>query len=225
MSQSIPVIGIGGYYGAGKDEVADHLVAKHGFVKIGMSKDLHGFLIRQNPWVSVQHELREHDIEPGVYRYADLFEAVGYVEMKKVKEVRRLLQDTGTKAGREFLDEDLWVNKIREEIETVISYGTPVVIPRMSYHNEQFMVRGFDGGDLWWVTRPSLTAARVVAAIDDALDTTKHSSENTLGPQDFNREILNDGSLEDLYKLTDDLIRLPSLRLEHPIADWPPYDH
>lgn len=225
MNQSIPVIGIGGFYGAGKDATADRLVEQHGFTKIQMSSNLHGFLTRQNPWIPVQHELTHLGIEPGVYPYADLFEVVGYVEMKRIKEVRRIQQTTGTEGGREWLGLDVWVNKVREEIDTLLSYGQPVVITGMRYHNELDLIRSYAGGDLWWVTRPSLTADRVVAAIDDALDTTKHSSENTLGPQDFNREILNSGSLEDLYKLTDDLIRLPSLRLEHPIADWPRYDH
>ncbi len=195
------IIGIGGKLASGKDAISDHLVDKHGWVKLGMSDALAESLYALDPWIEIPpgpNVIRAIGrAAPSRFtRYSLLFDQLGYVKVKKNDEVRRLLQKLGTEVGRKIIGESTWTDIVERRAEEALSNGAPgVIITGIRYPNELTMIEDLQG-ELWWVDRPSL-AATVNAG---------HSSENSVSSVDFDRVIVNDGTLEDLYQKVDDLV-------------------
>jgi dephospho-CoA kinase len=189
------VIGLGGKLRAGKDEIADHLVRHHGYVKIGMSDALHEAMLALDPFVEV---IREHEPE----RYSEIVRQLGYIEAKKIPEVRRLLQALGTEVGRKMIGEDTWTNIVRRRIDELEEKGIPVVLTGLRFPNELQLITGKYSPTAWllWVERPGAEAPSTATAA--------HSSENSVGADDFTFVLHNDGTLEELYAKVDELARL-----------------
>lgn len=181
------VIGLGGYQEHGKDALADILVERHGFMKFGMSDAINEILMVLNPWV---------DLAGARVRYADVIESVGYTEAKKHPEIRRLLRTLGTEVGRDMIDPDIWVNIAGKKIRAALHDGASgvVVTGIRNGGNEIGLIRMY-GGTTAWVDRPG-----------HPIPDTTHASENTLGPDDFERRVINDGTLEDLKMAADMLV-------------------
>lgn len=129
-------IGITGYAESGKDVVADILVEKFGFVKIGMSDALDRYLMILDPYVDLYLGLC-------MRKYSEIRMTDSYVEAKKIPEVRRLLQVLGTEVGRS-MDPDIWVKELKKSAAEHIN----VVTTGIRFQNE------FDAMDLViWVDR------------------------------------------------------------------------
>lgn len=179
------LLGIGGLPESGKDVVADRLVEAHGFVKIGMSDALNEALIKLDPRVEGEHGV--------AYRYSTLIDYYGYTEAKaKFPEIRRLLRVLGTEVGRDLLGEDTWVrivdNKIREK--GVVGRRN-VVVTGIRYPNELEMIKRYGAGVAWWIDRPNHNTR------------SEHTSDNALAETDFDRTIINNGTLDGLRALVD----------------------
>lgn len=185
------LIGLGGKKTAGKDVVADHLVAAHGFVKLGMSDPLADSLYILNPRIEIGHGLYSGDIVkeqfiPGqLYWYRDIVDVVGYVEAKTILEVRQWLQVLGTEVGRELLGEDVWVEAAKKSILAKLSGGSSVVITGIRFSNELHMVEEVLGGFSIYVWR-------------DLPPGDAHASENSLTEDDFDFILYNKGTLQEL---------------------------
>lgn len=235
------VIGLGGYLQHGKDTVADYLVEKHGFVKIGMSDPLADALYALDPLIStgdapsdVQDALAMKLVVWGTtVRYQAIVDTIGYVEAKRIPEVRRLLQVLGTEVGRDMIDPNVWVNMAEAQIERYEAEGRNVVLTGVRFPNELEMIAVH--GSTVWVLRPALLEQQ----------TSSHASENGVQPSDFDYTLYNGGTLEDLHELTEQFIRYlteqeqqltdkhfrESVQAETRISSneqrevWPHYDH
>lgn len=172
------VIGLGGLLTSGKDAFADAVVEAfpETWTKIGMSDVLAESMYVLNPWIV-------DDTLSG--RYADLVDNLGYTEVKRIPEVRRLLQAMGTEVGRDILGEDTWVSAIGKKIHEARSRGVSVLLTGVRFRNEINALK-IMGGLSIWVERPGITK------------TTTHASENTLTAADFDRFLSNEGTLADL---------------------------
>jgi hypothetical protein len=187
------LIGIGGHLRSGKDTVADYLVENYSWTKMGMSDVIADALYMLNPWIGVNHDADGHP--GGVRRYQNIVDQVGYVEAKTNREVRRLLQILGTEVGRKMIDEDVWTNILAQRIHEAQGTDqniilTELVLTGVRYKNEIEMVHRL-GGETWWIERPGLPR--------EEEETVIHSSENSLGPTDFDLLIVNSGTLNQLY--------------------------
>lgn len=189
------VIGLGGHLRAGKDAVADHLVSKHSYTKLGMSDVLLEAAEQLNPIVYVDARL-------GPIRLAEHVQAVGYVEAKRNPEVRRTLQALGTDVGRNMIGENVWVDMVQRRIRTHLEHGRSVVVTGIRFRNELDMVAAFTPGLTAWVDRPSVP--RPVGG---------HISEHSLLSSDFEWGIANHGTLEELYLQVDDIAGLASVQV------------
>lgn len=203
-----PFIGFGGYLRSGKDTIADHLVARHGFVKVNMSAPIRDFLLAVNPIISAKPltklqalaHLFGRPVTPTYIRYDEYERAVGgYTEAKKHPEVRGLLQRIGYDGGRLIIGDDVWTTIIGRTIVAHREVGTGVIISGIRFPNEQTLVHDH-GGRLIWVDRPSLPAP--------AADTAGHATEQTLTADTFDDILVNDGSLTDLYRAGETLLGL-----------------
>lgn len=190
---------VGGKLTSGKDAFADHLVANHGFVKLGMSDILAHALYTLNPWVwDVDEDLK---LRGSLYRYQDLVDRVGYVEAKKVDEVRRLLQVLGTEVGRKILGENVWVDGVRNKIQSLLDEGhhgiviTGIRFPNeLSLEEDHHLDNGYNIVTSVWMERPGLP------------DAASHASESSVTREEFEYELLNDKTLKDLYTAADALL-------------------
>lgn len=188
------VIGVGGFYGAGKDVYADAVVDNVGFEKSFMSKFLQKCIRIINPWIRIDKHvshplLRVVHWSPGdMVKYADLESWANYEGAKEQKEVREWLQLMGTEVGRKILGEDTWVRLMREDLLAIKERGHNAIVTGIRYPNELALIHEFRGR-LVWVTRPGFEPTGATAT---------HSSEVTLTREDFDHEVLNDGAKKDL---------------------------
>lgn len=182
------IIGLGGLLRSGKDTVADYLVEKHGYTKLGMSDPLLEMALVLDPIIPTSN---------GTLRLSEVVELAGYVTAKQYPEVRRFLQKLGTEVGREMIDQDLWVSQASKGIARVLNEGGRVVLTGVRFPNELELVSGTWKGTTVWVERPS---------VRQDTEHSKHASEATLSSEDFDRVLLNAGTLEDLYWITDKLV-------------------
>lgn len=200
------LIGLGGRLRSGKDALADHLVARHGFVKIGFSDPLNLALQVLNPLIPLDFDVHRADgsllgRQNTLVRYSDLAQTVDYADAKRHREVRELLQRLGTEVGRNMIDENVWVNVAVNTIKNYRNAGTPVVLTGVRFANEVEAVRGLPASRTVWVDRPGIGTGT----------TSAHASEHSITAEDFDQVVVNDGTLDDLYAKADDLVA--SLRL------------
>lgn len=198
------VVGTGGRKRSGKDVIGDHLVSRHGFVKIGMSDPINDFMLIQNPMTPARvtllglRPIREGK-RPRLVRhvpYRRYFEDIcdgDYTLAKENYEVRRFLQVLGSDIVRR-VDNDYWSRVNAERVARLVSEGHKVVVTGIRIPNEIDFIRDA-GGSLWWVSRPSH---------EDTSDT--HSTENSVSSSDFDITLVNDATIEDLERKVDDIL-------------------
>lgn len=203
MKLSAPLIGLGGQLRSGKDAFADHLVAEHGYVKLGMSDALHEAMLAIDPIVGHEEMVMVRKTAEGVQfrrdtpsHYSEVIERLGYVEAKAVPEVRRLLQQLGTQVGRNMIGEDVWVNIMARKIDDHRAAGHPVVVTGIRFPNEVAMIEQLGGASVW-IERPGVEAPTA--------GTAAHASENSVSASDFRHVVLNAGTLVDLGEQADEL--------------------
>lgn len=197
------VIGLGGLLTAGKDVVADHLVDKYGFVKMGMSDPLADALYVLNPRILIRGEseiVKEQFVFDQIYSYQDIIDVVGYVEAKTIPEVRSWLQKLGTEVGRDMLGKNIWVDAAEKKIRIAAGLGRNVVITGIRFPNELEMIN-----DLNSIYTRSLS---VWVERDTARNTStsQHASEGSVRPDQFDCTLINDKDIPALHKATDDLL-------------------
>lgn len=141
------IIGIAGHMRAGKDTIAAILEKLEGFQRVGFADPLKDMAIALNPIVGASQ------LEGGYIRLAQLVADEGWEGAKRNPEVRRVLQQLGTEAGREVLGENIWVNTLEQRLFR--GWGTPVggpyAVADVRFLNETYWVQ--QRGVLWGVRR------------------------------------------------------------------------
>jgi hypothetical protein len=179
---------------AGKDSVADRLVERHGFTKISFAAPLKQALRATDPILGF------HPYKPG--ELVRLSEALANETEDAIKqlfpEYRRLLEKLGTEGIRAIQD-DFWINAAIDKINFDDDHGR-YVFPDARFQNEVDAVRSsvpfMDEAEAWHVVRPSL-----VGPVGE-----QHASAVLHGNLGEDREVLNDGSLDDLHSIVDAII-------------------
>lgn len=172
-------VGCIGFATAGKDVIADALVAHRHFQKVNMSDALLGDMLVLDPYVGYEGPT-QGDVGRGLLRASDIVNEHGYDEAKRLfPEFRRLLQDYGTDVVRKRIEDDCWVRRAGERA----AMFDRVVTTGIRFENE------LDGIDyLIYVTRPG------VGPINN------HISDD-IRPLAMARAdgfLVNDGTVEDL---------------------------
>lgn len=185
-----PLVGLCGFAQSGKDTTAEHLVTR-GWTRVAFADTLREVLYALNPIIE-GHYYPEGD---GVLleRVVEIVDRKGW-DVAKVEhpEIRALLQRLGTEAGREIIDQQMWVRKGEEKIERA---GGPVVITDCRFPNEVNMVRRRKG-TLVWIERPGNQAANA------------HASEHSITQADCDFTIVNSGTIEELENYVDSALVL-----------------
>jgi cytidylate kinase len=170
------IIGLSGYAGSGKDEVAKILLKEYGFKRIAFADKVREILYELDPVVMVDVHYKDITVK-------DLVNDEGWDDAKKNKEVRSLLQRLGV-AVRNNLGLDAWV----EAALNNISLDENVVVTDVRFINEASKIKEM-GGVVWRVKRPDVEAIN------------NHISETELDGYKVDQIFYNNGSLEDLNEL------------------------
>lgn len=195
----IPLVGLCGFARSGKDTVAQHMVSQ-GWTRVAFADKLRDMLYALNPIIALDtHEVFQMGFEDPVAKVEEGIRLRTIVDNEtwdeaKVNhvEIRQLLQRLGTEAGRECVDDNLWVSLAEEKIE---SAGGPVVVADCRFPNEVQMVRR-RGGTLIWIEREGVGAVNA------------HASEHSIMENDCDYTIWNSGTLETLYESVETILDL-----------------
>ena len=111
---------------------------------------------------------------------------------------RQMLQLLGTEAIRGTFGQDFWVKRWRLEAESFLNAGYPVIVTDVRFENEADAIREM-GGTIVHVIRPNW----------QALDGSEgaHASEAGIQLQLWDYTVSNDGTLEDLGRKAEHLLR------------------
>lgn len=179
------MIGLGGYAGVGKDEVAKILVREHGFTRVAFADPLRAMLYDQNPIVTTGYTVETdtpETTEIRLHRVQELVDALGWDLAKRdYPEIRRLLQALGV-AARERLDYGLWVAK---GLAVAREVGSAVVFTDARFSNECLAIKAM-GGQIWDVVRPGVGPVN------------GHVSDSGQWIEHADLTLMNDGTLADL---------------------------
>lgn len=163
------IIGLAGRAGAGKNAVAECLP---GFGAIGFADPIYaGLAIMLDVFES---ELRSRETKERPIEWLG-------------RSPRELAQTLGTDWGRGLVADDLWVRLCHRRIADLAMAGrAAVVITDVRFPNEVAMIRSL-GGEVWLVERPGAS-----------IPLGDHVSEHSLAGVQFDRVIVNDGTLAEL---------------------------
>jgi hypothetical protein len=129
------------------------------------------------------------------YSMGDAFQYVSVAKHEPLKllpgepTARRLLQTLGTEWGRDCIDSNFWVDLWANQAQQ----REKVAVDDMRFVNEVAVVRKL-GGQIWEVQRPGFKPD------------TSHRSEGGLPGVEFDRVIVNDGTVDDLVGKVDVLM-------------------
>lgn len=164
------IIGLSGYSGSGKNQVADMLGPD--YRQVSFAEPMKEAVYRLNPTVQVDGRI---SVKAAVNYFGWEIAKVHYPE------IRRLLQVFGTEVGREMFGENFWVDIAMKDVHV----GDDVVFTDVRFPNEAQAIVDM-GGEVWRINRPGWSAVN------------RHVSETALDDWKFHRIIENDGTLGEL---------------------------
>jgi hypothetical protein len=121
----------------------------------------------------------------------------------KDKEGRVLLQSLGTDIVRHKLNyPDFWVDRVLDQIPILSYYFDHFAIPDVRFPNEIEKIK-----NLYEDEAVSIRIERSFGQDENEMINTKHPSETALDDYKFDYVIYNDGSIEQLEEMVDNLLK------------------
>lgn len=187
------LIGIGCTQRVGKDAIGAYLVERHGFVRVAFADFVRDLAREADPAVI------------GGIGLNLLVEGSGWESAKAVPEVRQFLINLGVGA-RKVLGDDVWMEAGRRKIQELLDDGRSVVVTDVRFPNEADMI-SFLGGELWDVKRPG-------SPEPDWKSEPLGVGADSQSPW-WDVQVNNTGTLEDLYRMVDQLVVGPVVMRQH----------
>ena len=208
IQENIMIIGVCGFIGSGKDTVADYLVNFHEFRRESFASTLKDAVASVFGWDRILLEGRTKEAR-------EWREQVDpwWAERLSMPTLtpRWVLQYWGTEVARRSFHDDIWIASLENKLRTS---RDDVVISDCRFPNEISSIKR-SGGMIVWVQRGDLpdwydAAVEANRGSNIGLNELKsrgiHASEWSWIGTDFDAIIDNNGSIEDLYVQTKDLI-------------------
>jgi len=178
----LSIVALTGRKQHGKDTVCDYLVGK-GFYKMAFADPIKRAL-------STIFSLSLPELEHLKTCKVDIVEGVSCT-------MRRSMQTLGTEWGRELIDDKLWLTLLKRDLirQHVLTGQTKFAISGLRFLNEEALIRSL-GGCVLRVHRPGYG---VVTEADT------HHSETEMAEISPDYVLVNDSSLDDLYRRVDEV--------------------
>lgn len=173
------LIGLTGRAGVGKDTVANHLQAAHGFAGYALASPIKNGLKAMLGLTDADFEDRARKEVPHA-RFG--------------VSPRRMAQTLGTEWGRQCINEKLWLMCADRVVEEAHAARVPLVITDIRFQNEADWLRSHNG-ILIHVLRNG------VAAVES------HSSEAGVNIDPRDCTLMNNGTYVQLYREIDRMVR------------------
>ena len=210
------LIGFVGFIGGGKGSAADYLVAKHGYVKESFANSVKDSVAAIFGW---DRGMLEGDTAESraIREQPDAFWSN---KLDKPFSPRMALQLMGTEAGRDVFHKDLWIFTVLRRMQENKNY----VLADVRFPNEIQRIREA-GGKIVWVRRGELPEWYQTAFTENTTPWDEqyiiedheqlmsqkypdvHFSEWAWVGQELDGVIINDGSMDDLYKQINLLLK------------------
>ncbi|WP_043616277.1 hypothetical protein [Chromobacterium violaceum] len=201
------LIGLAGPKKSGKDTIADHLVAAHGYVKIGFADKIREELRAAYPGLEYgTFENQRWKYVDDIFLALEHCESQGFIDWLKHRRIVEIYDELSEPRSPRWLQQqwgdyrratagwDYFICAVRERIEAA---AAPVVVSGLRYAAsapiptaEAALIRQL-GGWVWHVDRPGYEAAA------------EHTTEIALPRHPRDLTIDNDGDVEALIEVVD----------------------
>jgi hypothetical protein len=193
------IVGVCGLIGSGKGTVADILVQDHNFKKISFADKLKDSVATLFGW---DRALLEGDT-PESRAWREVEDEFWTKETGRIVTPRLVLQEFGTECMRQGFYDGIWVSIVKQQI--LADPHTDWVIPDTRFPNEIKMLQEISG-QVWCVTRGETPQWFLDYRKNNITPTDIHASEWAWGQTQFDEEIANDETLEELRNQVSDLL-------------------
>lgn len=199
------VIGVCGFQGAGKDTLSDHLVNKYGFVKFSFASATKDVLAILFGW---DRKMLEGDTNESRKFRESVDEWWGNKLGVPNLTPRKVLQMIGTDLFRKHFNNDIWVSVVEKKIIEKIKSGANVVVSDCRFPNEFEMIKRFEAKiihvhkilPVWFSVYKSGIECEEASQI--------HVSETAWIRENFDHQIENISSIEDLHVSVDNFLQI-----------------
>ena len=191
------IIGICGLIGCGKGTVADILVEEHNFKKLSFADKLKDGVATVFGW---DRSMLEGDTQQS-REWREQRDEFWSKETKRNITPRIVLQEFGTDCMRHGFDDSIWVSMVKQEL--IKNPTKDFVIPDVRFPNEALMIQKLNGC-VWRAIRgPDPVWFRMYQDIGvEPKDV--HESEWRWANVNFNAQVSNNGTLDDLKNQVQD---------------------
>jgi hypothetical protein len=206
------IIGIVGLIGSGKDTAADYLVNFHGYRRESFASSLKDAVANVFGWD--RQLLEGRTTESRAWR--EQRDEWWSNRLGRNITPRYVLQHWGTEVIRDGFHDDMWIASLENKIRTS---RDNIVITDCRFPNEIKAIRS-QGGRIIWIQRGPLPAWYPVATRANAGDPMFkenlktlgiHPSESAWAGTEFDAEIDNNESIEDLFLQLKSLVQSPKV--------------
>jgi hypothetical protein len=191
------IIGLCGAARSGKDTAAEGLV-RIDWTRVAFADSVREGLLGVNPNITLNPHITgwKRWLFPQHCRTMSLRDAVekyGWDELKKLPEVRGLLQRYGTEGGRDIHGYQCWIEVAKYLLHGGrLAHKKKIVFADVRFPNEADFIHE-RGGRVYRIERPGND--------NNLTDSTgNHSSEHSLDASHWDEVILNDGTVYDLHR-------------------------
>ena len=206
----IEYIGLSGFARSGKDSAADYISLKYGHQKVSFSTPMKEALVRLNPLIRIVDPMDSDTM--GGSTLAEAVDVFGWEDLKQVSpDVRGYIQRMGPEVGRQMFGNDVWVNRTFDEIdgERLVVFADVRFQNEIAYIQKHggYVVRVKRGDEPDWYKIAEEANAGFQKAKNTMRDLGIHQSEWDWIGSKFDAEIHNNGTLDDLGKSVESLLR------------------
>ena len=201
------IIGICGFIGAGKDTAADYLVGFHGFRRDSFANTLKDAVAAVFGW---DRELLEGRT-PEARAWREQRDEWWSNRLSRDITPRWVLQYWGTEVIRQGFHDDIWIAALESRLSKRTDH---TVISDVRFPNEVKAIKA-QGGKIIWIQRGPTPHWYGVAEQANRGDTKAqqwlqnegiHPSESSWAGTDFDKIVVNNGSIEHLYDQLKSLV-------------------
>jgi len=207
------IIGLSGLIGSGKNTAAEYLKRSHGFTQLAFADALKDAVGVVFGW---PRNLLEGDTdESRLFR-----ETVDQWWSRRlgIKNFtpRYALQHVGTNVFRQHFNDSIWILNVERKIESLQQHGYNVVVTDVRFPNEMAALRSLGARFLlispiqkpvWYDVARGFTSYNLTQGMRD-LYPGVHESEYAWVSQQFDAEIVNSGTIDELYAQVEQQLKV-----------------